>query len=138
MTKISILEILLVSFLLLMPIIAGYLGLRVLKLNRRVKQVQADRDELLEERAKQSNKLRLKGIEMDEMKKEMCSDILFRTITDGEKFIGELLSDLEKKMILAALNMPEYGDAIKDPKTSFEVRKVYGDLKEKVKDSLKD
>ena len=49
-----------------------------------------------------------------------------------------MLDELEKKMILASLNMPEYGDAIKDPKTNFQVRKTYRDLKEKIKDSFKD
>ncbi len=131
-------KIIIVSIFLIETMAVAFLGWRVVRLMERVKQVQADRNELEEERRKQSDKLRLKGIEIDKMKKEMCSDILFRTITDGEKFIGELLSDLEKKMILAALNMPEYGNAIKDPKTSFEVRKVHRDLKEKIKESLKE
>ena len=108
-------------FLLVAPIIAAYLGLRVLKLNKRVKQLQDDRNELIEERSKQSNKLRLKGIEMDEK--------------DKDKFI---LSELERKMILASLNMPEYGDAIKDPQTSFQVRKVYRNLRERIRESLKE
>lgn len=96
MTEITILEIIFVVFLLVAPIIAAYLGLRVLKLNKRVKQLQDDRNELLEERSKQSNKLRLKGIEMDEAKKkEQCSDIMFRTIKKGETVIGELLSEIE-------------------------------------------
>ncbi|MCK4815619.1 hypothetical protein KA005_07610, partial [bacterium] len=70
-------------------------------------------------RAKQSNKLRLKGIEMDEK--------------DKERFI---LSEIERKMILAALNMSDYGDAIKNPKTSFQVRRVYRNLRERIKESL--
>ena len=49
-----------------------------------------------------------------------------------------MLEKPERQMIIAALNMPEYGDAIKDPKTSFQVRKVYRDLREKIKESLKD
>ena len=112
-------KIIIVGIILLETVIGAFLGWRVLDLMKRVKQVQDDRNELIEERAKQSNKLRLKGIEIDEENKK--------------KFI---LSELEKKMILAALKMPEYGKAIQDPKTSFQVRKVYRNLKKRIKESL--
>ena len=138
-------KIIIVSIFLVQTMIGAFLGWRVLGLMERVKQVQADRDKALEQMGeaiddawKLSNKLRLKGIEMDEIKKKMCSDILFRTITDGEKFIGELLSDLEKKLILNALCMPGYNSEMNEPKTLHHVRKTYRDLKEKIKVSFSD
>ena len=121
MKEITILEILLVTILLLMPILAGYFAWRTFKLKKSVELLRIDRNELLEERMKQSNKLRLKGIEMDEK--------------DKERFI---LSEIDRKMILASLNMPEYGDAMKDPKTSFAMRKVYRNLRERIRESLKE
>ena len=114
-------KIIIVGIILVMTMIGAFFGWRVLRLMKRVKLLQIDRNDLLEERAKQSNKLRLKGIEMDEMNKD--------------KFI---LSKPERQLIIAALNMPEYGREIQDPKTNFQVRKTYRDLKEKIKDSLKD
>jgi hypothetical protein len=131
-------KIIIVSILLIETVLVASLGWRVLTLLQRVKQIQSDRNEMDEERRKLSDKLRLKGIEIDQLKKEMCSDIMFRTIKEGAKVIGELLSDLEKKMILAALNMSEYGKAIQNPKTNFQVRKTYRDLKEKIKASFDD
>ena len=122
MTEIPIIWKIFISFIfLLMFAIGAFLGSRVLALLKRVELLQADRNKLLEERSKQSNKLRLKGIEMDEQ--------------DKEKFI---LSEIDRKMILASLDMPEYGDAMKDPKTSFQVRKVYRNLRERIKESLKE
>ena len=121
MNKISILGIILVSILLVMSILSAYLARRVFKLKKTVELLRIDRNDLLEERAKQSNKLRLKGIEMDEENKN--------------KFI---LSTPDKQLIIAALNMPEYEDTIADPKTSYQVRKIYRDLREKIKESLKD
>ena len=100
-------KIIIVSIILVMTMIGAFLGWHVLRLMKRVKQVQADRDKALEAWYKL---LRAKP----------------------------MLEELEKKMILASLNMPEYGKAITDPKTNFQVRKIYRDLKEKVKDSLKD
>ncbi|MCK4815987.1 hypothetical protein KA005_09455 [bacterium] len=113
-------KIIIVGIILLETVIGAFLGWRVLDLMKRVKQVQDDRNELIEERAKQSNKLRLKGIEIDEENKK--------------KFI---LSELEKKMILNALKMPGYKAAIDEPSTHHHVRKTYRELKEKIKESLK-
>ena len=47
-----------------------------------------------------------------------------------------MLDELEKKMILAALNMPEYGKVMDDPGTNYQARKTYKQLKEKIKDSI--
>ena len=46
------------------------------------------------------------------------------------------LTVLEKKMILASLNMPQYKAAMDDPKTKHEVRKVYRELKGRLKESI--
>lgn len=114
-------KIIVVSIFLVQTIIGAYLGWRVLQLMKRVKDVQKDRNELNEERRKLSDKLRLKGIAMEKLSRER------------PEFYKP-----ERQMIIAALNMPEYGDAIKDPKTSFQVRKVYRDLREKIKESLRE
>ncbi len=113
-------KIIIVSIVLLETIIGAYLGWRVLGLMKRVKDVQKDRNELEDERRKLSDKLRLKGIAMDKLNRERPE---FYTP--------------ERQMIIAALNMPEYGKEIQDPKTSFQMRKIYRDLREKIKDSLK-
>lgn len=95
-----------VSFILiLMASIGIYLGLCVLKLTKRVAEIQGDRDKALEDWYKL---LRAKP----------------------------MLSELERRMILNALNMPSYKNAIKDPKTTHHVRKTYRELKEKIKESF--
>ena len=120
MTEISIIwKIIIAGIILLMFVVCIFLTWRVLELMKRVKLLQADRNELLEQRSKQSNKLRLKGIEMDEV--------------DKDKIV---LSELEKKMILNALSMPGYKDWIDSPTTMHYVRKAYRNLKEKIKESV--
>ena len=47
------------------------------------------------------------------------------------------LTELDKKMILNALKMPEYKKAITEPSTHHHVRKTYKELKDKIKESLK-
>ncbi len=121
MKEITILETFLVIILLLMPILAAYLAWRTFKLKKSVELLRIDRNDLIEEKARQSNNLRLKGIEMDEVNKE--------------KFI---LSELDRKIILNALKMPEYKKAIDEPETRYQVRKAYMMLKEKIRVSLKD
>ena len=106
---------------LVMLIVVAFLGWRVLRLMKKVKLLTDDWYKGLEAQKKLSDKLRLKGIEIDELNKERPE-----------------FSVLEKKMMLAALKMPEYRNAIEDPKTNFLVRKVYRNLKEKMKNSLKD
>ncbi len=48
------------------------------------------------------------------------------------------LTELDKKMILNALKMPEFKGAIDEPSTHHHVRKAYRDLKERIKESFKD
>ena len=103
-------KIIIVSIILVETMIGAYLGWRVLGLMKRVKQVQEDRNDLLESRG-----------EWEALWKEKI-----------------LLSKPERQMIIAALDMPEYSDEIKDPKTSFQMRKIYRDLREKIKESIKD
>lgn len=103
MTEIPIIaKVIITLIFLLMFAVSAFLGWRVLALLKRGELLKTDRNELLEERSKQSNKLRLKGIEMDEL--------------DKEKFI---LSELDRKMILSALNMSEHEDMMKDPPNKY-------------------
>ena len=112
-------KIIIAGIILFMFIVCTFLGWRVLRLMERVKRLQVVRNELIDERAKQSNKLRLRGLEMDEENKNKI-----------------VLSEIEKKMILNALKMPKYKDWIDNPKTLHHVRKAYRNLKEKIKKSI--
>jgi len=136
--NIIIWKIIIAGIIITETIIGTFLGWRVLNLMKRVKDVQKDRNEIDEERRKQSNELRLKGIEIDELKKKMHSDIMFRVVKTGESVIGELLSDIEKKVILVALNRPDIRAEMKNPRTSDTMRKAYEYLKEKIKKSFDD
>ena len=107
----------------------AFLVYRVLGLLKIVKQLKADRNELIEERRKQSDQLRQKGIEIDELKKELDK------YSDVE--IKVALTALEKKMILNALDSPQYKARVQDPKTKFIIREIYRKLKEKIKGSIK-
>lgn len=84
---------------------------------------------LREEVSKQSDQLRLKGIEIDELKKELDKY--------SEVEIKVALTSQEKKMILNALDSPQYKAKIEDPKTKFFTRKIYSELKERIKESIK-
>ena len=126
-----------VVIFLVVAAIGIFLGCRVLKLQKINNQLQADRKELIEEKAeqsdqlaKQSDQLRQKGIEIDELKKELDK------YSDVE--IKVALTVLEKRMILNALDMPHYQLTVQDPKTNYFVRKIYKDLKEKIKGSIKE
>lgn len=120
MTEIPLIWKIIISLIfLLMFAVSAFLGWRLFWIKEKFKLLQSDRNELLEERAKQSNKLRLKGIEIDE--------------SNREKFI---LSELEKRMILNALNMPQYKNAIEDPKETHVVRMAYRNLRARIKESL--
>ena len=136
--SIIIWKIIITGIIVTETIIGTFLGWRVLKLMERVKNVQADRNKMDEERRKQSNELRLKGIEIDELKKKMHSDIMFRVVKTGESVIGELLSDIEKKVILVALNRPDIRTEMEKLHTSHTMKKSYEDLKEKIKKSFDD
>lgn len=117
--------------------IGVFLGCRALKLQKINNQLEIDKNELIEEKAeqsdqlaKQSDQLRLKGIEIDELKKELDK------YSDVE--IKVALTVLEKRMILNALDMPHYKLTVQDPKTNYFIRKTYNELKEKIKESIKD
>lgn len=107
MNKITILEILFVTFLLLSPIVAGYFTWRIFKLHKRIKLIEKERNTALEEWYK----------------------------VQREK---PTLTVLEKKMIIVSLNVPQYKNTMEDPKTKHEVRKVYRELKERLKESMED
>jgi len=54
-----------------MAAIGTFLGYRVLGLLKITKQLRTDRNELIEQRGKQSDQLRQKGIEIDELVKKI-------------------------------------------------------------------
>lgn len=107
-----------------------FFGYRVLKLQKRNKQLQTDRNDLIKERAAQSDQLRLKGIEIDELKKELDK------YSDVEPKVALIWR--EKRMILDALEMPHYRVVIETPATPRIVRDVYRGLREKIKESIKE
>lgn len=122
MNELSItVKLIITSIFLLMFAISAFLGWRVLRLIERVKNIQTNRNEIDEVRRKQSDALRQKGIAIDKIKKEKPT-----------------LNLLEKKMILASLNMSQYKAAIQDSKTKLAVKKTYADLKKKIKESIND
>ena len=130
-------ELFILIIVLGMAAIGIYFGCRVLKLKKRVGQLQADRNglieernELKEERAKQSDQLRQKGIEIDALKKELDK------YSDVE--IKVALTSFEKEMLLSALDMPQFKTRVQDPKTKFFIRKINKELREKIKDSIKE
>ncbi len=109
--------------------IGAFLGYRVLGLLKITKQLRTDRNELIEQRGKQSDQLRQKGIEIDELKKELDK------YSDVE--IKVALTEFEKEMILSALDSPQYKAKVEDPKTKFFIREINRKLKEKIKESIK-
>jgi len=123
-------KILILIFIFMITAIGVFLGYRVLGLLKIVKQLKAERNELIEERAKQSDQLRQKGIEIDGLKKELDK------YSDVE--IKVALTSFEKQMILSALDWPQYKAKVQDPKTKFFIREIYRGLKEKIKGSIKE
>ena len=107
-----------------------FLGCRVFKLQKKIKQLQMDRNDLIKERAAQSDQLRLKGIEIDRLKKELDK---YSNVEPKVALIWR-----EKQMILDALDMPYYRATIQTPATPRIVRDVYRGLKEKIKESTKE
>ena len=113
-----------------MAAIGIFFGFRVLRLKKRVTQLRADRNELIEERGKQSDQLRQKGIEIDELKKELDKY--------SEVEIKVALTLPEKRIILNALESPQYKARVQEPKTKRFIRIIYNTLKEKIKASIKE
>lgn len=96
-----------------MAAIGSFLGCRVLKLLKKNKQLQEDRNELIKELAKERNKY---------------SDVEIKVA----------LTAHEKQMILNALDVPQYKGKVHDPKTNYFIRETYKDLKKKIKESIKE
>lgn len=107
-----------------------FLGYRLLDSLKIIRQLREDRNELIKERAKQSDQLRQKGIEIDELKKELDK------YSDVE--IKVALTLQEKWMILNALDMPHYKAMFQNPATKYIKRQIYGNLKEKIRESIKE
>lgn len=110
--------------------IIGTLIYRLVVALKIIKQLRMDRNELIEERGKQSDALRRKGIEIELLKKEL------KKYSNVE--IKVALTSREKSMILNALEMPHYQNLVQNPKTKFFIREIYRNLKEKIKESIKE
>ena len=115
-------KILALIIVLVITSIGVFLGYRVLGLLKIIKQLRADRNELLQACTE-------KNIEIGRLNTEL--DKYF----DVE--IKVALTVLEKRMILNALNMPHYQLTVQDPKTNYFIREIYRKLKEKIKGSIK-
>lgn len=80
----------------------------------------------------------------DNLRKQVCG--LVNQIKKLEKELDKYsdveikvaLTVQEKQMILNALDMPEYKAKAQDPKTNFFIRAIYKNLKEKIKESIKE
>lgn len=119
-------KLIITGIILFMLFVVAFLGWRVLRLMERVKLLQVDRNgaleiynETVEKNQKLSNIIREKGIHIDKLKKGNFN-----------------ISDVEKRIILNALNMGEFKDWIERPVTSFYTRKTYKALKKKLKKNL--
>jgi len=128
-------KLFLLLIFLVVAAIGIYFGCRLLRSQKRNKWLQADKNELIEKRAKQSDQLakqsdqlRQKGIEIDELKKELdkYSDVEIKVALTGQ----------EKLMILNALDTPQYKGKVHDPKTNYLTRETYKELKKKIEDSI--
>jgi|GEM_PF-5069010 len=119
--------------LIILLAIAGigiFFGCRVLKLQKKNELLKLDRSDLIKERAKQSDQLRQKGIDIGELKIELDR------YSDVEPKVA--LTGREKRMILTALEMPHYQSLVHAPKTEYFIREIYRNLKEKIKESIKE
>jgi len=123
-------ETFILIIVLVITAIGIFFGFCVLKLQKKNNRLQSDRNDLIKERAAQSDQLRQKGIEIDELKKELdkYSDVEIKVDLTGR----------EKRMILNALEMPHYQSLVHAPKTEYFIREIHRKLKEKIKSSLKD
>jgi len=120
-------------FILIVFIVGAIIGTLIYRLFvslKKTKELREDRNELIAEKSKQSDQLRQKGIEIDELKKELdkYSNVEIKVELSGR----------EKRMILSALDMPHYKALVQNPKTKFFIRELHRNLKEKIKGSLKE
>jgi hypothetical protein len=106
------------------------LGIFLYRAHKKIKQLQTDRNDLIKEKAKISDQVRLKGIEVDQLKKEL------------DKYknteIKVALTLPEKKIIMNALESSWYKARIQDPATKRYIRIIYNTLRKKIKESIKE
>jgi hypothetical protein len=106
------------------------LGIFLYHAHKKIKQLQTDRNDLIKEKAKISDQVRLKGIEVDQLKKEL------------DKYknteIKVALTLPEKKIIMNALESSWYKARIQDPATKRYIRIIYNTLRKKIKESIKE
>lgn len=120
----------LIIVLLMVAIVIAFLVSRLLDSLKIIRQLRKDRNDLIKERAAQLDQLRQKGIDIDELKKELAKY--------SEVEIKVALTLQEKWMILNALNMPHYKGMLENPATKYIKREIYRILKEKIKESIKE
>ena len=116
-------EIIALIIFIIITAIGVFLGHSALKLQKKVKRQGAIIVELTSERAKQSDQLRLKETEL-----KKYSNVEIKVP----------LTALEKKMVLNALDTPQFKGKVHDPKTKHVIRQIYGKLVEKIKESIKE
>ena len=105
------------------------LGLCLYMAYGKIKSLEVAKGMLLDERAKLSDQMRIKGIAVDRLTRELkkYSNVEIKVDLTGH----------EKQMILNALNTSEYKAWIESPKTKHVLRMIYRKLKEKIKGSIK-
>jgi hypothetical protein len=116
--------------ILALGVVAAFLVRRLHKSSRNIKCLEESKKSLLAEKSRQSNQLRLKGIEIDKLKRELDK------YSDTE--IKVALTGQEKLMLMNALNMSQFKSKVEEPATKFFIRQIYRDLKEKIKESIKE
>jgi len=96
----------------------------------KIKSLEKRNRDLIDEKSKLSDQVRIKGIAVDRLTKELkkYSNVEIKVDLTGQ----------EKQMILNALRMSEYTAWIEDPKTTHVLRMIYKNLKEKIKESIKE
>lgn len=106
------------------------LGTYLYRAFKKIKQLQTDRNDLIKEKAKISDQVRLKGIEVDRLKRRLDK---YKDVP-----IKVALTLPEKQMILNALESSRYKAKVQDPETKRFIRIIYKTLREKIKESIKE
>jgi hypothetical protein len=106
------------------------LGVYLYKTRIKLNQLQRDRNDLIKEKAKISDQVRLKGIEVDRLKRRLDK---YKDVP-----VKVPLTLPEKKMILNALESSRYKAKVQDPETKRFIRIIYKTLREKIKESIKE
>jgi hypothetical protein len=109
--------------------IAFILAIYLYRAFKEIKQLREDRNDLIKEKAKVSDQVRFKGIEVDQLETELQRYKSLPIVA---------LTSSEKKIILNALEFPKYKAKVQDPKTKRFIRIIYNTLRDKIKESIKE